>query len=183
MYEIEQMDLQLNLYITATFGTTRPYRQVVIDRQSLYRNTLTNYHLSKHWKWLLCKGFLKNSACQIWRGNYLGQNQPFTKFVETTNDFTNLVKMRKHFKTFVKFVDNFTKFLKFANIFMTYIEFVNNFAKSRDSATFVEAANNLTKFSGRRKSFTKFVKLAYSFTKFEGLTNNFREFCKTRKSL
>ena len=79
---------------------------VVIDRWSLYRNTVNNDDLIK---WSLCTGFLK-SACQIRRENYLGQNQPFTTFVEGANNLTKLVEKGKHFLKFIKFVNNFTKF-------------------------------------------------------------------------
>ena len=46
---------------------------VVIGRWLLYKNTADNDYLTK---WLLCTGFLKKSACQIWCEDYLGQNKP-----------------------------------------------------------------------------------------------------------
>ena len=99
---------------------------VVIDRWSLYRNTVTNNHLIK---WSLCTAFRKKSACQIWCENYLGRNQPFTKFVEAANNFMRLVEVGKHLTKFVKFANNFTKFKEFANIFRKFVEFANNFTK------------------------------------------------------
>ena len=89
---------------------------VIIDMWWLYRNTVSNDHLIK---WSLCTGFLKKSGCQIWRKNYLGQNQHFTKFVEAANNLTK----------FVNFADNLTKFKEFANNFTKFVEFANNFTK------------------------------------------------------
>ena len=83
--------IQLNQYITATFGTTKTW--------SLYRNTVSNKPLIK---WLLCTGFLRKSASQIWHENYLGQNQPFTKFIEAANNLMKLVEVGKHFMKLVK---------------------------------------------------------------------------------
>ena len=98
----------------------------VIDMWSLYRNTVSNDPLIK---WPLCSGFLKKSACQIWRENYLGWNQPFTKFVEAENNLTKLVVVENHFPKFVKLVNNFTKFIELANNFMKFAELANNFMK------------------------------------------------------
>ena len=72
---------------------------VVIDRWSLYRNTVDNNHLIK---WLLCTGFLKKWACQISHESYIGQNQPLTKFVEAGNNLAKLVEVEKHFIKFAK---------------------------------------------------------------------------------
>ena len=127
---------------------------VIIDRWSLYRNTVDTNHLIK---WSLCTGFLKKSVCQILRENYLGWNQPFTKFVEAANNLTKFVEVGKHFTKFVKFANNCTKF----------IELVNNFTK------FVEFANIFTKFLGWQTTFMILVEAANNFTKFVGLINNF----------
>ena len=99
---------------------------VIIDRWSLYRNTVSNNPLIK---WSLCTGFLKKSICQIWCENYLGQNQPFTKFVEAANKLMKLVEVGKYFMKLVKFANNLTEFVEFANNFMKFIEFTNNFMK------------------------------------------------------
>ena len=56
---------------------------VVVGRRLLFRNTVSSGLLIK---WSLCTGFLKKSACQIWHENYLGENQPSTKFVEAANN-------------------------------------------------------------------------------------------------
>ena len=98
-----------NLNITATFGTTKTW--------SLYRNTVSNEPLIK---WSLCTGFLKKSACQIWRENYLGRNQPFTKFVEPANNLTKLVEVGNRFTKLVKSANNFTKFVEFTNNFTKF---------------------------------------------------------------
>ena len=47
-------------YIMTTFRTTKTWS--LLDRWSLYRDTVSNDHLIK---WSLCTGFLKKSACQI----------------------------------------------------------------------------------------------------------------------
>ena len=99
---------------------------VLIDRWSLYRNTVNNDHLIK---WSLCTGFLKKSTGQIWRENYLGRNKPFTKFVEAANNLTKLVEVGKHFTKFVKFANNLTNFVEFTNSFTKFVEFDNNFTK------------------------------------------------------
>ena len=106
---------------------------VVIHRWSLYRNTESYNHLIK---WSLCTGFLKRSACQIWRENYLGQNQPFTKFIEAANNLTKLVEVGKYFTKLLKFATNFANFIEFAKNFINFIEFANNFTK------FVGLTNN-----------------------------------------
>ena len=110
------------------------YIMVFIDRWLLYRNTVSNNHFKKC---LLCAGFLKKSACQIWHENYLGLNRPFTKFLEATNNLTKLVEVGKHLTKLIKFANNFTKFLGFAINFTKFVEFANNFTK------FVGLTNNL----------------------------------------
>ena len=134
---------------------------VIIDRWSLYRDTVSNNHLIK---WLLCTVFVKKSACQIWRENYLGQNQSFTKFVEAASNFTKLVEIGKHFKKFVKFTNNFTKF----------VELVNNFTK------FIEFANNFTKFLGLA---SKFYEVRRSCEQLYKVSRSERIFCKAHKIL
>ena len=109
------------------------YNMIVIDRWSLYRNTVNNDHLIK---WSLSTGFLKKSTCQIWSENYLRRNQPFTKFVEVANNLTKLAEVGKHFTKFVKLVNIFKKLVEFANNFTKFVEFANNFT------SFVELANN-----------------------------------------
>ena len=123
--------LQLNLYITTTFGTTKTclYRQVVVIQKHC-KNTVSNDHLIK---WSLCTDILKKSACQIWCENYLGWNQPFTKFVEAANNLTKLVEVGKHLTKFVEFVNIFTKFAEFANNFAKFVGFANNFYEVRKS--------------------------------------------------
>ena len=61
---------------------------VVIDRWSLCRSTVSNDLLIKQY-------FLKMSACQIWRENYFGQNQPFTKFVEAAKQLNEVTRSGK----------------------------------------------------------------------------------------
>ena len=134
---------------------------VIIDRWSSYRDTVSNDHLIK---WSLYTGFLKKSACQIWRENYLERNQPFTKFVQVASNFTKLIEVRKHFKKFVKFANNLTKF----------VEFVNNFTK------FVKFANNLTKFLGLA---SKFGEVRRSCEQRYQVSRNEIFFCKVRKIL
>ena len=99
---------------------------VIIDSWLLYRDTVYNGHFIK---WSLCIGFLKKSACQVWRENYLGRNQPFTKFIEAAINFTKLVEVRKHFTKFVKFAKNSTNFAEFANNFTKFVELAINFMK------------------------------------------------------
>ena len=106
---------------------------VVIDRWSLYRNSVNNDNLIK---WSLCTVFLKKSACQIWHEHYLGQNQPFTKFVEATNNLAKLVEVGRHLAKLVKFSNNFMKFIEFAKNFIKLVEFARNFPK------FVGLTNN-----------------------------------------
>ena len=119
---------------------------VVIDRCSLYRNTVSNNPLIKG---LLCTSFLKMSACQVWRENYLGRNQ--SKFVEAANNLTKLVEVDKHFIKLVKFVNNFRNFVELAHNFMKLVELANNFRK------FVGLANNFCKVRKTFKNFVKFV--------------------------
>ena len=107
---------------------------VIIDKWSLYKNTGSDDPLIK---WSLYTGFVKKSACQIWRENYLARNQPFTKLVEAANNLVKLVEVEKHFMKLVKFANNFTKFVEFANNFMKFVEFDNDFTK------FVRPAKNL----------------------------------------
>ena len=125
---------------------------VVIYRWLLYRNTVSNNHLIK---WLLCTGFLKKSACQIWHENYLGSNQPFMKFIEAANNFTKLLEVGKHYTKFVKFANNFMKIVEFAVNFTKFVNLPTTLQSSRDSQTtfmmFVEAANNFTKLAEERK--------------------------------
>ena len=64
-------------------------------------------------KFYYIKGFLKNSAYQIWHEKYHGWNQPFTKFIEAAN--------------------NFAKSVEFANSFMKFAGLANNFDKLRRS--------------------------------------------------
>ena len=135
---------------------------VIIDRWSLYRNTANKDHLIKL---SLFTGFLKKPACQIWCENYLGWNQPFTKFVEAANNLKKL-EVGKPFAKFVKFENNFTKF----------IEFANNYTK------FAEFANNFTKFMGLQTTSLKFLEAVNNFTKFVGLVNNFWKVHKTCKN-
>ena len=135
---------------------------VIIDKWSLYRNTVSNDPLIKS---SLCMGFLKTSACQVWQENYLRPNQPFTKFVEAVNNLTKLVQIGKHFTKLVKLKNNFTELVEFANNFLKLIEFTNNF----------------TKFVGLAKTFMKFVEAANNFAKFFGFANNFLNVCKNRK--
>ena len=118
---------------------------VVTDSWSLFRNTVSK----DPWiKWSL---FLKKSACQIWRENYLWQNQPFAKIVEAANNLTKLVEVGKHFTRLLKFANNFTKFVEFANNFMKFVEFASNFTK------FVGLAKNFWKVRKTCKKFMKFV--------------------------
>ena len=121
---------------------------VVTDRWSLYRNTANNNHLKK---WPLSKGFLKKSACQIWREKYFGRNQPFTKFVEAANNF----------KKFVKLANNFTKFVGLANNFYKVCRSCEQLSK------FVGLANNFWKVRKTRKNFIKYVdwKVGFKFLK------------------
>ena len=72
---------------------------VVIDRWSLYRNTVSN---NPSIKWSIGTASLKKWASQIWCENYLGQNQPFTKFVEDTNNLTKLVEAALEFQHFLQ---------------------------------------------------------------------------------
>ena len=67
----------------------------VIDRWSIYRNTVSNQHL------------------------ILGQHQPFTKFVEAAKNLTKLVEVGKYLMNLVKFANNFTKFIEFPNVFQS----------------------------------------------------------------
>ena len=132
---------------------------VVIDRWSLYRNSVNNDNLIK---WSLCTVFLKKSACQIWHEHYLGQNQPFTKFVEATNNLAKLVEVGKHLAKLVKFSNNFMKFIEFAKNFIKLVEFARNFPKfvGLTFMKFTEAANNLTKLMGLTNDFWKVIRPA-----------------------
>ena len=103
---------------------------------------------------------------QIWCKNYFEQNQPFTKFVEATNNLTKLVEVGKHFTKFIKFANNFTKFIEFVNNFMKFIEFANNFTK------FMRLTTNFYEIHRSYKQLKKFV----------GLTNNFWKVHKTHKN-
>ena len=103
---------------------------VVIDRWSLYRNTVNIDYLIR---WSLFIGFLKKSACQIGRENYLGWNQTFIKFVEAANNLTKLVQVGKLLTKFLKFDNNFTKFVEFANEFTKFVGLSNNFFEVRKS--------------------------------------------------
>ena len=120
---------------------------VVIDRWSLYRNTVNNDHLIK---WSLCTSFLKILACQILRETYLGGNQPFTKFVETANNLTKLAEVGKHLTRFVKFANDITKFVEFPNNFTKFAELANNFKK------FLGLANNFFEVLRRCEQLYKF---------------------------
>ena len=131
---------------------------VVTDRWSLYRNTANNNHLKK---WPLSKGFLKKSACQIWREKYFGRNQPFIKFVEAANNFKKFVKLANNFKKFVNLANNFTKFVGLANNFYKVCRSCEQLSK------FVGLANNFWKVRKTRKNFIKYVdwKVGFKFLK------------------
>ena len=131
----------------------------VIDRWSLYRNTVTNNLLIK---WSLCTAFRKKSACQIWCENYLGRNQPFIEFVEPANNFMKLVEVGKHFTKFVKFVNNVTQF----------VEFVSNFTK------FVELASNFMKYLGLA---SKFYEVCRSCEQLYKVSRTEKKLCKVHK--
>ena len=119
---------------------------IPIKKKERKGNTVSNDPLIK---WLLCASFLKKSACQIWCENYLGWNQPFTKFIEAANNLPKLVEVEKHFTKLVKFANNFTKFAEFANNFMKFIEFANN------STKFVGLATNFYQVCRSCKQFYK----------------------------
>ena len=96
-----------------------PQNIFVINRWLLYRNTVNNDRLIK---WSLCTGSLKKSACQIWRENDLGWNQPFTKFAVAANNLTKLIEKGKHFTKFVKLTNSFTKLVEFPNNFTKFVD-------------------------------------------------------------
>ena len=146
---IIQKLLQSYLHITATFEATK--NMVVIDRWSFYKNTVSNDHLTK---WALCTDFLKKSASQIWRENYLGWNQHFTnKFVEAANNFKKLLENGKHFMKFEKIARNFTKFVEFANNFTKFVGLAKNFYEVRRSC------EQLCKVSRSKKKLYKVRKI------------------------
>ena len=118
--------------------------------------------------------------------NYLGRNQPFTKFVEAANNLTKLIDVGKHFTRSIKTTNNFRKFVEFAktyevrrirqqlyeNLPTTLREFANNFTRICQQL-YENSPTTLRSLWDSQKTFMKFVEAANNFTKFVGLANNF----------
>ena len=83
--------------------------------------------------------------------NYLGRNQPFTKFVEAANNLTKLIDVGKHFTRSIKITNNFRKFVEFAKTYE--VRRIRQQLYENLPTTLREFANNFTKFVGLAKDF------------------------------